>query len=436
MKTIQIFFFITLSYTLFAQDISWESIAPMPEPVTNNAVTHGTVNDIPFVYSFAGIDSTKACGNPHLKSFRYNTATDEWESIPPLPDPMGGKIAAGASTINNKIYIIGGYHVANNCTEISSRKVHIFDPETNSYLPDGADIPVAIDDQVQAVWQDSLIYVVTGWSNTTNVVDVQIYNPATDEWTAGTPIPNNSQWRVFGASGLIIGNEIIYIGGASSACSFTSCFGPTTIFRRGIINPDNPTEITWESNSQAASQGYRMAATPFEGKGLWLGGSDITYNFDGIDYNGSGGVAPLDRITIYEPDTDNLSQLFGVIPAIMDLRGIAQISDNEFIIAGGMVENQTVTNQAFKITINNLTAVLEVELIDIEIFPNPTTDILNIELDGNFDLMIRDISGKIVAHKQIFGKEAVDVSRWASGVYFLEILKDGQFVASRKFLKN
>ena len=43
-------------------------------------------------------------------------------------------------------------------------------------MPDGADIPKAIDDQVQAVWQDSLIYVITGWSNTTNVVDVQASN--------------------------------------------------------------------------------------------------------------------------------------------------------------------------------------------------------------------------------------------------------------------
>ena len=97
----------TLSYfPLNAQSIFWEDLAPLPERVTNNAVTTALVGDIPYVYSFSGIDSTKNCGSPHLHSFRYNTETDIWETIEPLPDSQGGKIAAGASTVKNKIYIM------------------------------------------------------------------------------------------------------------------------------------------------------------------------------------------------------------------------------------------------------------------------------------------------------------------------------------------
>ena len=269
------YYYFTLLLFLFsfsslkAQSIFWEDLAPMPERVTNNAVTEAFVDGIPYVYSFSGIDSTKACGNPHLRSFRYNTVTDEWETIAPLPDPQGGKIAAGASTVGNKIYIIGGYHVAPNCGEISSEKTHIYDPETNTYLPDGAPIPVAIDDQVQGVWRDSLIYVITGWSNTTNVVNVQIYNPSTDTWSVGTPIPNEVEWRVFGASGSIIGDTIYFAGGASRICNSNSCFAPTATLRRGIINPDNPTEITWEGWENPAAQGYRMAASTWQDNPIW-----------------------------------------------------------------------------------------------------------------------------------------------------------------------
>ena len=54
--------------------------------------------------SFGGIDSSKIWSGIHLRSFRYNTQADTWETIPALPDTMG-KIAAGASTIKNKIYI-------------------------------------------------------------------------------------------------------------------------------------------------------------------------------------------------------------------------------------------------------------------------------------------------------------------------------------------
>ena len=193
---------------------TWTEINSMPERISNNAVTQGVdgsgnIN----VYSFSGIDSTKLYSGINLKSYRYNVTTALWETIASLPDGQG-KIAAGASTIKNKIYIIGGYHVNANGSEVSSAKVHVYDPTTNTYLLDGAEIPVPIDDHVQAVWRDSLIYVVTGWSNNNNVPDVQIYDPAHDNWLIGTATPNITQYKMFGASGVIIGDTIYYNGGS------------------------------------------------------------------------------------------------------------------------------------------------------------------------------------------------------------------------------
>ena len=114
------------------------------------------------------------------------------------PDTLG-KVAAGASRVGNIIYIFGGYHVLANGDEISSNKVHRFDVSQNQFISDGAPIPIPIDDHVQAVWKDSLIFVVTGWSNSQNVANVQIYNPSTDTWLAGTSVPNTSHDKVFGA---------------------------------------------------------------------------------------------------------------------------------------------------------------------------------------------------------------------------------------------
>ena len=164
-------FFLILPFFAQAQ---FTELASMPEPVANNAVVAAEVNGQQFVYSFAGIDATKIWSGIHLKSWRYDVTNDEWAALPDVPDPNGGKIAAWANEVNGKIYVIGGYHVAQNGGEVSSVKTHVFDPITNDWLPDAADIPVAIDDQVQAVWRDSLIYVVTGWSNNGNVTDVQI----------------------------------------------------------------------------------------------------------------------------------------------------------------------------------------------------------------------------------------------------------------------
>ena len=197
LQSIKVFSLILITpLALFSQFWEVTEVGTLPEPVSNNAVCKGFVNDTPFVYSFSGIDTTKIYSGIHLKSFRFNTVTGQVIQLPDLPDAMG-KIAAGASRIDNVIYIIGGYHVFSNGAETSSSKVHRFDIASNSFLADGTDIPVSIDDHVQAVWRDSLIYVITGWSNTGNVPDVQIYDPVSDSWLAGTSTPNTHDYKSF-----------------------------------------------------------------------------------------------------------------------------------------------------------------------------------------------------------------------------------------------
>jgi hypothetical protein len=378
MRLLKYLFFLLLGTTVAqAQTISWEYLSPLPEKVTNNAVTSVTLGDETYLYSFSGIDTTLECSGDHLRSYRYDLSTDSWETLPDLPDPNGGKIAAGASTIKDKVYVVGGYHLAPDCSETSSNRIHIFDPLTNSFLPDGANIPVAIDDQVQAVWRDSLLYVITGWSNTTNVSNVQVYNPSTNVWQQATPVGTSTVWRVFGGSGVIVGDTIYYAGGARSSGNFSA----TSFFRKGYINPDNPYEITWEGYTEPLALGYRMGATTFNGQPLWIGGADDTYNFDALAYNGSGVVDPLDRMVTYDPAGGVLAELVGFIPSIMDIRGVGELGDGQYLIAGGMLAGQKVTNQLLKITISDLTDVA-LPLSgggELRYFPNPTTDLVQVD---------------------------------------------------------
>ncbi|MEM6725254.1 MAG: hypothetical protein AAF598_14535, partial [Bacteroidota bacterium] len=286
MRTLLCLVFLSLVGSLQAQLWIPTELSPMPERIANNAVVEAFHDGNAYVYSFTGIDSSKIWSGTNLRSYRYDVGADQWSILPDVTDLLGGKVAAGASFIDSVIYIIGGYHIAQNTNEVSSVKLHRFHVPSNSWMSDGADIPLAIDDHIQAVWRDSLIYVVTGWSNVTNVINVQIYNPSTDSWSAGTSVPNSSSFRVFGGSGMIVGDTIWYFGGAQIGSNFPI----SNRMRRGIINPDDPTQITWSSSVPASGVvNYRAAA--FESKGLlhWIGGSNITYNFDGIAYNGSGG---------------------------------------------------------------------------------------------------------------------------------------------------
>jgi len=332
-----------------AQNWNWTELSPMPFRTANNAVCEAVVNGNEFVYSFAGIDTSKIYSGIHNRSFKYDVAADSWTEIAPLPDTMT-KIAASASYVNGKIYIIGGYSVFSNNNEVSSERVHIYDPVTDSYETDGAPIPVKIDDQVQCVYKDSLIFVVTGWSDFGNVPAVQIYNPSLDQWQSGTSVPTMFQYLVFGGSGYILGDTLYYHGGAAG-----QSFAARKFIRKGYINPIDPTDITWELIGEAPGDaGYRAACSGTDDRVFWVGGSPTSYNYNGIAYNGSGGVDPSARILHFNPTDstylDEITQPYGV----MDLRGIAKLDNNRWIICGGMDTNQVVSNRTFLLESNSL----------------------------------------------------------------------------------
>lgn len=419
-KSIGVSFLIcTISYFGASQTWQVSKVASIPMAVSNNAVVGAEVNGGKYVYSFGGIDSTKVYSGIHLKSFRYNVQTNSWDTIPDLPDTLG-KIAAGASIIDSVIYIFGGYHVFPGGGEKSSNKVHRFNINTNTYLTDGTNIPVPIDDHVQAVWRDSLIYLVTGWSNTTNIPDVQIYDAKNDLWLTGTPVPNDNNYKSFGASGSIFGDTIYYFGGAAMGWNFPA----RPNLRKGYIDPINPTQISWsQSIPNGLLKGYRSACT-FSDDGIhWLGGSAITYNYNGIAYNGSGGVSPTSKNLMYHVNNGSLQDvtIFGdSLP--MDLRGIAEFPNGERYLVGGMEQNQKVSNKILKL-VYSPASIQENNKTLFEVYPNPFID----------KLFIQNYADQPISHIALYNeklekilelpadKKSLNTENISSGIYYIEV---------------
>ena len=401
---------------LSGQSLTVESLAPLPEPITNNAVVATEVAGAQYVYSFTGLDSTKGCDGDHLRAYRYAVADDIWEALPDVPDPQGGKIAAAASVIRDRIYVVGGYHLGPSCNEISSDRLHIFDPAANTWLPDGAPLPIPIDDQVQGVWRDSLLYVITGWSNTTNVSAVQVYDPATDAWQAATSVPNFTRYKVFGGSGVIIGDTIYYAGGAYTAPDFPL----RAVYRKGIIDPADPLSITWSDVDAPPALLYRSGATAWRGRPLWLGGSAVSYNFDGIAYDGSGGVSPLPNVVLGNPGSDALVEIPGVLPPVMDLRGVAALGDDTYILVGGMGPNQAVLDHTTRLRIDDLTARPAAPAPPRwSVYPNPSDGTLRFDRTLSGELILYDTAGKRVRSYILRGARTLRVSDLPAGVYFV-----------------
>lgn len=399
-----------LTCTVNAQTWQWSELAPMPMATTNNAVCEALVNGSEYVYSFGGLDTSKVFSGIHNRSFKYSVSSNSWSELDTLPE-NSPVIAAAASFVKNKIYILGGYHVAQNGNETSSNRVHVFNPLTDVFETDGASIPFPIDDHVQCVYHDSLIFVVSGWSNTGNVPYVQIYNPLLNQWQAGTNTPGNSFFTAFGASGYILGDTLYYFGGASGAS-----FGARKYMRKGFINPADPTDIQWSQMVDApGNEGYRSACSGTGNTVFWIGGSSVSYNYNGIAYNGSGGVNPSARIlhfnnSVYQY-SDETSEPFGV----MDLRGIAKLGNNRWIVCGGMDSSQVVTKHTFLLESNsvgidyrNLDG-LKVRDLGVSIC---------IESVINESAVLFDLSGKCVRRFQMASEFIIRKELFPSGVYY------------------
>jgi len=418
-----------VAHLVYAQNNwEWNNETAMPFAISNNAVCEAYINNSPFLFSFSGIDTSKIYSGISNRSFKFNITTNMWQEIDPLPD-SSTKIAAGASFVNGKIYIIGGYTVLQSGNEISSNKVHVYDPITDPYLDDGADIPIAIDDHVQCTYKDSLIYVVTGWSNTTNVNNVQIYDTYLNTWQQGTATPNGSNFKVFGASGSIMGDTLYYLGGARIGNNFP--LGDA--FRKGYINPQNPTEITWSHQNLDAAVAYRQACINLNDTLYFIGGSKTSYNYNGVAYNGSGGVEPSLEIIRYIPHTAALDVFENAAPPIMDLRGIAK-TENKLYLAGGMNQAQIVSENVYSFTFNP--NYITIESSNSNNYFYWSTNSLHFNANAFDNYTILDLNGSVVKHSRVFQSNNIDISSLKPGSYILKATTNLNQFYTKKFIKH
>ncbi len=420
---------------LFSQNWSLNELSPLPQPISNNAVTSGVVDGKTYVYSFGGIDSTKLFSGIQLSAYRYDVSADLWETLDPMPDPRGGKIASSADRIGDTIYIVGGYHVAANLFETTSSVVHRFDIQTNRFIEDAARLPVAIDDQTQVVHNGKL-YVISGWSVNTNRRNVQIYDPTTNTWDRANLLENNNDYKVFGSSGTVINNDIYYYGGATLAGDFEG----SNVLRKGTINPDNPLDIEWSLITPDISPiGYRTAAVTTGSLIHFVGGSNTTYNFNGIAYNGSGGVSPSETILTYDPTIPGEWNINSIPKLPMDLRSIAPVDENAFIIAGGMETEQKVSDKTYLLTyIGEPNATLDNNnILNLSISPNPVGDELNVLItESIIDMKISNSRGLEVFSSPTSGTDVkLDIAAWESGIYYLRYKNKLGQTFSQSFFK-
>ncbi|MCW3085992.1 MAG: sorting protein [Bacteroidetes bacterium] len=255
--------------------------------------------DTGFVYLISGGDASFA--NSTLTS-AYNMTTGTWSNKAPIPT---SRTQITPLQVNNKIYVIGGYGgsfapVTNN---------DIYDVVTNTWSA-GMALPQATGDYAAGVYNDSLIYIIGGYNGAGDLNNVQIYNISANTWTTGTAKIGTA---VAGLRMGITGNNIVAVGGYSQtlATEIADAY-------RGVINPANPTIITW-----TALPAYPGGTVGRLGAGTTAQPNGEVY-FGGGDPSGAG-TAVLNTVYAYNTNTSqwetgpamtgvsNISGLSGVI---------------------------------------------------------------------------------------------------------------------------
>lgn len=320
------------------------------EAISNNAVALANVDGKQHLFSFAGLGAEKTYQAVSPKAYSVNIKTGKSKRISSLPDSRG-RLASIAATVNNKIYLFGGYTVAADHSELSTPEVYRYDPQTDSYAL-VSKMPTPVDDSVALVYQNRYIYLISGWHNTNNVNLVQVLDTKNNQWFSATSYPGNP---VFGHAAGIVDNHLLVADGVKVVAHVNgkNQYAASEQNWLGEIDPINPAVIKWQGvPKHPHSSLYRMAGTGVPQKNLILfaGGSDNPYNFNGIGYDGNPSQ-PSNKVFGYNL-TENQWQEFEPLEfASMDHRGLLS-SESVYYIIGGMTEKQTVTTkiQSFKLS--------------------------------------------------------------------------------------
>jgi N-acetylneuraminic acid mutarotase len=240
----------------------------------------GTIKNVIYVVGGdAGGANTHALSNVDA----YDVATNTWSRRQPLP---GGRSRMnGASVIDGKLYLTGGFrHAAGVGGDhyVLSETLFVYDPETNIWVRKSA-MPVAGLGGAQGVI-GGFLYVYLGGS-TDGQTRFLRYNPATNAWAKRTSPASNPGEGVVGG---VINGKFYLAGGTFGG-------GPGSLATAALI-VYNPATNSWTTKASMLTARRNHAGAVINEKLYVAGGND---NSDGT----------LKTAEVYDPVTNRWTSI-------------------------------------------------------------------------------------------------------------------------------
>jgi N-acetylneuraminic acid mutarotase len=327
---------VLLSVFLFAE--SEPRFDPLPVPLSNSAVTSVKVGGDVLIFALMGMGAKNNWDAVSNSAYALNTYYGKWSEVRQIPGAVG-RVGAAAVGLREEAFLLGGFAVDAQGGETPTSDVELYDARNKKWyrVPD---IPVSVADSVVGAFRDRYIYLISGWSNTGAVNAVQIYDAEKQEWLKGTPIPGEP---VFGHSGAIVGETIVYIDGArKNSSDGQPRFVTSQDCWIGKIDRKNPTQIQWTRlPNHPGTARFHIAAGGSErdGKIFFTGGSENLYNYKGLGLDGKP-VEPSALTFAYNLRTSKWESINENTPnPTLDSRAVV-VTPEKLVIVGGISKGQ------------------------------------------------------------------------------------------------
>jgi hypothetical protein len=213
----------------------WDTIKTTPLAYSRSASAFITLNGVNYIYQFGGGVDTQL-----TMVARYSFADGTWSTnFARIPSGMSG---ATAITIGTDIYLFGGEFIS------GLGKTYKYDAVNNIWYAK-ANMLTPITDAAVINYNDNLIYVIGGGNGLFGTQEpysnaVQVYNVSFNSYSTATNYPITA-----GMMGCGIWKDTIICAGGYLTYSSNPLIGKAvdTVFR-GIINKNNPSQITWSGS--------------------------------------------------------------------------------------------------------------------------------------------------------------------------------------------
>jgi N-acetylneuraminic acid mutarotase len=181
------------------------------------------------------------------EAMRFDPATEIWTPIAPMPLPRNH---AAAATDGRRFFVFGGRGPGSgdhNMVANGFDEVQIYDPTTDAWVASGqsdsapARLPQARGGMGKAVYDGREFWVFGGetldgpGANRSGVYSrVDIYDPVTNRWRSGPPMPTARH----GVFPVLVGDRILVVGGGTRAGQSASVAAEALELRPGYRAPD------------------------------------------------------------------------------------------------------------------------------------------------------------------------------------------------------